>query len=124
MQQLTLVMAFLGAVLVGFVVQLFSPGTPIGRALSFAGFACALYPVARLTWFRSGNPWRYFAGVAVGTGAGLALDLWRMDAGLSTDTDRAIGVTVVALATGCLLIATWKASYARGRHSGPEERSR
>lgn len=114
MRQAILVLAFLGAVLVGFVVQLFVPETPMGRALSFAAFSAALFPVARTTWFRSGAPWRYWAGLAAGTSVGFALDVWRIESGLSAEANRAIGLVVVALATGSLAVAWLRGDFKSG----------
>jgi hypothetical protein len=100
-------LAWLGAVLVGFVVGMFMPSTPLGRAIQFVAFWIALYPVARLLWLGTTTAWRWWAGLALGALVGWSLDTWRL--GLSADTNSRIGILVFGLATMAPIIWLWTA---------------
>lgn len=116
MSKALIALAFLGAVLIGFVAQLFLPNTPAGRALSFVAFMTAFFPVARTLWFAHVPAWRYWVALPFGVLVGWGLDVWRTSH-LTEGTNRLVGLTVVALATGCLLFGTWRA--ARGSKRNP-----
>jgi hypothetical protein len=100
-------LAWLGAVLVGFVVGMFVANTPLGRTIQFAAFWIALYPVARLLWLGTTTVWRWWAGLALGALVGWSLDTWRQS--LSADTNSRIGIVVVGLATMAPIIWLWTA---------------
>ncbi len=106
MQVAVRVLAFLGAVLIAFTVQLFAPDTATGRAMGFVAFGIAMYPVVRV-WLLPALPnWRYWTGLLVGTTIGWSLDLWAER--LSATTNRTIALVVFLLATVCLLVAGWR----------------
>lgn len=115
MSKALIALAFSGAVLIGLVTQIFLPNTPGGRTVSFVAFMTAFFPVARSLWFARVPAWRYWVGLAAGALVGWGLDVWRTS--LTEDTNRLVGLTVVALATGCLLYGTLKA--ARGSRRTP-----
>lgn len=108
-------LAFLGAILVGFVTQMFAPDTPGGRTLMFVAFSAAFYPVARALWLAEVPAWRYWLGVGLGALVGWSLDVWRAGGGLSYGANQWIGVMVAALATAGLLYGTWKAAHRSDR---------
>lgn len=109
-------LAFLGAVLVGLVTQMFVPDAPGGRTLVFVAFSAAFYPVARALWLAELPAWRYWAGVGLGALVGWSLDAWRTGGGLSQGANQWIGVIVAALATAGVLYAAAKAAHRRGRN--------
>jgi hypothetical protein len=97
MNRSLLILAWLGAVLVGLAAQIFLPATPIGRTLTFVAFAAAFYPLARVLWLSRTPAWRYWAGVVAGAIVAWAIDTWR--AGVPSDTSYGIGIVVIALIT-------------------------
>jgi hypothetical protein len=106
MQHLVTILAFLGAVLVAFTVQMFVPETPIGRAAAFVAFAVAMYPLVRISLMPDLAGWRYWAGLLLATVVGLSLDVWR--GGISDRTNDAIAVTVFGIATICVVASVWR----------------
>jgi hypothetical protein len=105
-------LAFVGAVLIGLIAQSLVPETATGRAIAFVAFMAAFFPVARYLWFREVAVWRYWLGLAGGALLGWSLDVWRST--ISPETNHAIGLTVFALATACLVWASWKTARRRG----------
>lgn len=108
-------LAFLGAVLIGFVTQMFVPDAPIGRTLVFLAFSAAFYPVARSLWLAEVPAWRYWAGVGLGALVGWGLDAWRTGGALSQGANQWIGAIVAALATAAVLYGAWKAAHRSDR---------
>lgn len=108
-------LALLGAVLVGFVTQMFVPDTPGGRTLVFVAFSAAFYPVARELWLAQVPAWRYWLGVGLGTLVGWSIDVWRTSGGLSDDANQWAGLIVAALATAGVLYGAWKMAQRDGR---------
>jgi hypothetical protein len=89
------VLAFLGAVLVLVVTQLFMPNTSTGLAVVFVAFGIAMYPLARVLWFASMPAWRYWLGLTVGTVVGWIVDTWRRES-ISDATNQLLAMIVVA----------------------------
>ena len=112
MNKSILVLAFLGAVLVGFAVQLFLPATPTGRALSFLAFGVAFYPLVRALWLTNVPAWRYWIGLAAGTALGWTLDDWRTQQ-LSPDANHNVALVVAAAFTAGLLYALFRRTRRR-----------
>ena len=107
-----LVLAFLGAVLVGFAVQLSLPATPAGRALSFLAFGVAFYPLVRALWLTNVPSWRYWIGLAAGTALGWTLDGWRTQQ-LSPDANHSVAIVVTGVFTAGLLYALFRSARKR-----------
>jgi hypothetical protein len=113
MRYALLTLAFLGAVLIALAVQFFMPATPTGRTIAFVAWWIALYPVARESWFANVPAWRFWAGLGVAAVAGWTLDTWRTTSEFTAQTNTILGVIALAIATGCLVIATWRARKSR-----------
>jgi hypothetical protein len=111
MDRMLLFMAWLGAILVGFVAQMFLPNTPAGRTVAFAAFSVALYPVARVTFFARLPRWRYWMALAVAVTIGWSLDTWRTESRLSPEWNERIAFAVVGAITAGFAYDLWR----RGR---------